>query len=108
MAASVFSISRTAKHLQLRAVLGACRFDPPRLPARFLTIGSTDQSSRDAALSVQGFAAVPIEPRVFQIAPELRRSSYYLIPGAILLSGVAWWVESTVKIYEGNHVVSVV
>ncbi len=48
------------------------------------------------------------EHRVFRIAPELRRSLYYAIAGAIALSSVAWWVESTVKIHEGVHVVSVV
>jgi hypothetical protein len=48
------------------------------------------------------------EPCVFRITPELRRSSYYLIAGAVLLSGVAWWVEATVKLHGGVHVVSIV
>jgi hypothetical protein len=48
------------------------------------------------------------EHRVFRIAPELCRSLYYAIAGAILLSSVAWWVESTVKLHAGVHVVSVV
>jgi hypothetical protein len=46
------------------------------------------------------------EPRVFRISPGLRRSVYYLIPGAILLAATARWVELTVR-HERLPVVSV-
>ena len=47
------------------------------------------------------------EPREFRVAPEYRCCLYYVMVAGVFLAGVAWWVESTVRLHNGAHVTSV-
>jgi hypothetical protein len=42
----------------------------------------------------------------FKLAPEYRRSALYMMVGSVLFTGVAWWVESTVR-RDSQYVVSI-